>query len=64
MCHLFAIFFYKNKSVLPPTHVPGAGIFGIPSIEVFSDPLYRVVSQLLHLQMAISDFTTDFDLAM
>ena len=50
-----------NKSVLPP-HVPGAGFFGIPSLEVFSDPSYRVVSQYLDLQMAVLDSTSDLDL--
>ena len=65
MCLYFGTclpFFYKNKSVLSPTHVPGAWIFGRPSLDVFSDPSYRVVSQFLDLQMAVSDFISHLDL--
>ena len=58
VCHSF----YKSKSVLPPTHVPRALIFGRPSLEIFADPLYGVVSLFLDLQMVVSDFTSDLDL--
>ena len=60
--HLSANFFYKNKSVLPPIHVPGACIFGRSSLEVLTDLLYGVVSQFLDHQLAVLDFTSDLDL--
>ena len=60
--HLFANFFYKNKSVLPPTCVPGAWIFGRPSLEVLCHFLYKVVSLFLDLKMVVSDFSSDLDL--
>ena len=65
MCIYFGTFchyFYKNKSVLPPSHVPGACIIGRPSLEVLSHLSYKVVSLFLDLQMVVSDFSSDLDL--